>query len=93
MSRRKKKKSSVWPKIIIFVVVLVLAAVIFGRRGEDKPEETKWQTGSMLRIGDTQVDYREGMIYLNAVQEDYEQYYGSDIWKYAVYAHKYSRPY
>ena len=38
----------------------------------------------MLRIGDTQVDYREGMIYLNAVQEDYEQYYGSDIWKYAV---------
>ena len=38
----------------------------------------------MLRIGDTQVDYREGMIYLNAVREDYEQYYGSDIWKYAV---------
>ena len=38
----------------------------------------------MLRIGDSQVDYREGMVYLNAVQEDYEQYYGSDIWKYAV---------
>ena len=84
MSRRKNKKSSVWPKIIIFVVVLVLAAVIFGRKGEDKEKETVWQEGSMLRIGDTQVDYREGMVYLNAVQQDYEQYYGSDIWKYAV---------
>jgi len=84
MSRRRNKNRSVWPKIIIFVVVLVLSAIIFGRRGEEKPEETKWQEGSMLRIGDTQVDYREGMVYLNAVQEDYEQYYGSDIWKYAV---------
>ena len=84
MSRRRNKKSSLWPKIIIFIVVLVLAAVIFGRKGEDKEEETVWQAGSMLRVGDTQVDYREGMVYLNAVQEDYEQYYGSDIWKYAV---------
>lgn len=84
MSRRRNKKRSVWPKVLIFIVVLVLSAIIFGRRGEEKPEETKWQEGSMLRIGDTQVDYREGMVYLNAVQEDYEQYYGSDIWKYAV---------
>lgn len=84
MSRRRNKKSSVWPKIIIFVVILVLAAVIFGRKGEEKKEDTVWQEGSMLRIGDTQVDYREGLVYLNAVQEDYEQYYGSDIWKYAV---------
>ena len=38
----------------------------------------------MLRIGDSQVDYREGMVYLRAVQEEYEQYYGSDIWMYAV---------
>jgi len=84
MSRRRNKKKSVWPKIIIFVVILVLAAVIFGRKGEEKEEETVWTEGSMLRIGDTQVDYREGMVYLNAVQQDYEQYYGSDIWKYAV---------
>lgn len=84
MSRRRNKQSSIWPKIIIFVVVLVLAAIIFGRKGEEKKEETSWQEGSMMRIGDTQVDYREGMVYLNAVQEDYEQYYGSDIWKYAV---------
>ena len=84
MSRRRKKKSSVWPKIILFVVILVLAAVIFGRKGEEKEEETKWLEGSMLRIGNTQVDYREGMVYLDAVQQDYEQYYGSDIWKYAI---------
>lgn len=84
MSRRRNKKKSVWPKIIIFVVVLVLAAVMFGRKGEEKEKETVWTEGSMLRIGDTQVDYREGMAYLNAVQQDYEQYYGSDIWKYAV---------
>ncbi|MBP3567631.1 MAG: SurA N-terminal domain-containing protein [Lachnospiraceae bacterium] len=87
MSRRRSKKSSVWPKILIFVLILVLAAVMFGRKKEDKKEDTVWQEGSMLRIGDTQVDYREGMVYLNAVQEDYEQYYGSDIWKYAVDSH------
>ncbi len=84
MSRKRNKKSSVWPKIAIFVLVLVLTAVIFGRKGEEKQEETVWLEGSMLRIGENQVDYREGMVYLNAVQEDYEQYYGSDIWKYAV---------
>ncbi len=84
MSRRRNKKNSVWLKIALFVAVLVLAAVIFGRRGGEKKEETVWQEGSMLRVGTTQVDYREGMVYLNAVQEEYEQYYGSDIWKYAI---------
>lgn len=84
MSRRRNKKRSVWLKILIFIVILVLAAVIFGRKGEEKPEETVWQEGSMLRIGDTQVDYREGLVYLDAVRRDYEQYYGGDIWKYAV---------
>ena len=52
MSRRRNRKSSPWPKIVIFVAVLVLAAVIFGRKGENKEEETVWQTGSMLRVGD-----------------------------------------
>jgi len=84
MSRRRNKKKSVWPKILFFVVILVLAAVIFGRKGEEKEKDTVWTEGSMLRIGDTQVDYREGLVYLNAVQQDYEQYYGSDIWNYVV---------
>ena len=84
MSRRRNKKRPVWPKIIIFLVILVVAAIIFGPKEVKKEEETQWLEGSMLRIGDTQVDYREGMVYLNAVQKDYEQYYGSDIWKYAI---------
>ncbi len=84
MSRGRNRRTPVWPKLLLFVVLLIAAAVFFGRKTENKKEETIWQEGSMLRVGDTQVDYREGMIYLNAVQEDYEQYYGSDIWKYAV---------
>ena len=87
MNRRRKKKSFIWLKVLLFIVVLIVAALLFGRKEEtEKKEEkkTQWLEGSMLRIGDTQVDYREGMVYLNAVQQDYEQYYGSDIWKYAV---------
>lgn len=84
MAGRRKKKNTVWLKIALFIVIFVLAAVFFGRSGREKEEKTVWQEGSMLRIGDTQVDYREGMIYLNAVQEDYEQYYGNGIWDYAV---------
>ena len=86
MNRRRNKKKSVWPKILLFMVILVMAAFFFGHREEikEKEEKTQWLEGSMLRIGDTQVDYREGMIYLDAVQKDYEQYYGSDIWKYAI---------
>ena len=67
MSRRRSKKSSALPKILIFVLILVLAAVFFGRKNEDKDKETVWQEGSMLRSGDTQVDYREGMIYLTSL--------------------------
>ena len=85
MSRgRRNQKRAFWIKILIFVIIFVLAAVIFGRRDRNEEEETVWQEGSMLRIGDTQVDCREGMIYLDAVKKDYEQYYGSDIWQYAV---------
>lgn len=84
MSRRNNKKKSVLPKLVLFVVLFVLAAVFFGRKGDEKEKETVWQEGSMLRIADTQVDYREGMIYLDAVKQDYEQYYGSDIWKYEI---------
>lgn len=84
MNRRRKKKRRALPKLLGFIIILVAAAVFFGRSGEEKEKETVWLDGSMLRIGDSQVDYREGMVYLDAVQRDYEQYYGSDIWDYAV---------
>ena len=82
--KRNKKKRSIWPVLLLLAVVLVVIAVVFGRKEENEVKETVWQDGSMLRIADTQVDYREGIVYLDAVQTDYEQYYGSDIWKYAV---------
>lgn len=84
MSRRRNKKKSVLPKLMLLVVCLVLVAIFFGRKEKDKEKETVWQEGSMLRIGETQVDYREGMVYLDAVREEYEQYYGSDIWDYEI---------
>ena len=82
--KRKKKNKTIWLKVLLFFVIFITIAVIFGRSTEKKEQKTVWQEGSMLRIGDMQVDYREGLIYLNAVQKEYEQYYGNDIWKYAV---------
>ncbi len=88
MAGRRKKKHTGWLKTLIFILIfIVVALVLFGSSGKEREEATKWQEGSMLRVGDTQVDYREGMVYLDAVREDYEQYYGSDIWKYAVDSH------
>ena len=81
---RKKKNKTIWLKVLLFLAIFIVIAVIFGRSTEKKEQKTVWQEGSMLRIGDMQVDYREGLIYLNAVQKEYEQYYGNDIWKYAV---------
>ena len=85
MSRgRKRKKNTFWWKVLLFILILIAAAIFLGRSQEEKAKETVWQDGSMLRIGDLQVDAREGMVYLDAVQADYEQYYGSDIWNYVV---------
>lgn len=85
MARRTpKQKKSTFYKLLVFVVIFVAAGLFFIMQGQEETEETVWQNGSFLRIGDTQVDVREGMIYLDAVRADYEQYYGSDIWKYAI---------
>ena len=84
--RKKKTKKMLFLNLLLFLMVFVVIAVVVLRQDTEKRKEEKtvWQEGSMLRIGDTQVDYREGLIYLNAVQEEYEQYYGGDIWKYTV---------
>lgn len=82
--KRKNKKKILLLKAVLFFVIFVVIAVVLLRSTEEKEKQTVWQAGSMLRIGDTQVDYREGLIYLNAVQKEYEQYYGNDIWSYKV---------
>lgn len=90
MKRRRsrgRRRKSFWPWILLLVAIVAGVVVWFLNREEvteEKEKKTVWLEGSMLRIGDHQVDYREGMVYLDAVREDYETYYGSDIWKYAV---------
>ena len=88
-NREKKKRSTILAKLLVFVVIFIFAALFFVVREQEQTdkEKTNWQSGSFLRIGDVQVDYREGLVYLDAVREEYEQYYGSDIWEYAVDSH------
>ena len=43
-----------------------------------------WQEGSVVRIGDMQVDYREAMLYLQSTKEEYEAMYGKEIWQYEL---------
>ena len=43
-----------------------------------------WLEGSVVRIGDIQVDYREAMLYLQSTKEEYEAMYGEDIWQYEL---------
>ena len=88
MARRKgkKKKGTFFARLFVFLVIFVFAGLFFVMREQEETgkEKTNWQTGSFLRVGDTQVDYREGLVYLDAARADYEQYYGSDIWEYVV---------
>lgn len=82
MRKRNRKKHTVLPVLIL--LLLVIAGGVWLADPFDKGKTPKWRDGAMLRIGETQVDYREGLVYLHAVQEEYEQYYGNDIWQYAV---------
>ena len=43
-----------------------------------------WQEGRVVRIDDTQVDYREAMLYLQSTKEEYEAMYGEEIWQYEL---------
>lgn len=70
----------------LFAIILILVLTLSGCAVKKEEEGTKWAEGVYLRIGDTQVDYREGLVYLDATRRDYEQYYGSDIWSYVVNA-------
>ncbi len=51
---------------------------------EKKDDTVGWVDGAMLKVGEQQIDYREGLVYLDATKKDYEQYYGTDIWNYRI---------
>lgn len=79
---RKQKQNHRIAGTLLLCGILLLTGCGLLHRGEK--DETVWTEGSMLRVGNSQIDYREGLVYLQAVQEEYESYYGSDIWMYAV---------
>lgn len=66
---------------MLCAVLLVLCA---GCRNGNREQETVWRDGGLLRIGESQVDVREAYVYLFAVKEEYEQYYGDGIWSYVI---------
>ena len=49
-----------------------------------KGDTIKWNSEAFLRVGDTQIDYHEALVYLDAAKSDYEKYYGDAIWDYRV---------
>ncbi len=69
--------------ILLLIPLLLTGGCGFGKR-EEKNDGTKWAQGAMLRVGDLQIDYREGLVYLDATRKDYERYYGTDIWNYRI---------
>ena len=77
-----------------FVMAGILAMTGFGMTAcgdkekevssEKHSEKTMWEEGSIVRIGDIQVDYREALLYLQSTKEEYEVMYGVDIWQYQL---------
>jgi len=87
--RRVKRRSSFFSKFLVFLLFFAFAGLFFVMQERDggntpKAPKTQWQDGCFLRVGTSQVDSREALVYLHAAKTDYEQYYGSDIWTYVV---------
>ncbi len=71
----------------LFAILICFAVLTGGCQlfpAEKKEEVTGWTEGAMLKVGEQQIDYREGLVYLDATRKDYEQYYGTDIWNYRI---------
>ncbi len=68
--------------ILLCLTLLAGGCTIF--KQEEKEEKESWVEGAMLKVGDQQIDYREGLVYLDATRKEYEQYYGTDIWNYRI---------
>ena len=82
-------------KILRFVAAGMMACICLfstacGKGGDATITPTQsvgkngWQEGSVVRIGEIQVDYREAMLYLQSTKEEYEAMYGKDIWQYEL---------
>lgn len=69
-------------RTIAICLTLAFSLLLQGCLFKKDPEGTKWSDGVMMRIGNQQIDYREGLVYLDATRRDYERYYGTDIWTY-----------
>lgn len=82
--RRKKKKRGKLVLLVLMAAVLVLAGGYLRKHLPKNDKGTKWQEGCFLKVGDVQVDCREGMVYLDAAKSEYEKYYGEEIWDYPV---------
>lgn len=75
-----------------FVLCGVLAVALFANAGCDKANgldeaglnqgisEDEIQKGVVLRVGEKTISYDEVMFYVLCIKEQYEGYFGSDIW-------------
>ncbi len=70
--------------MIFLLLFILLAGGCSKVKNEENKEVTTFAEGEVLRVGDSQTDYHEALVYLDAVRRDYERYYGPDIWKYRV---------
>ncbi len=82
--RRKKKKNGKAVLLVLTAAALILAACCLWEHMSERDRKTQWQEGCFLKVGDVQVDIREGMVYLDAAKSEYEKYYGEEIWDYPV---------
>lgn len=71
-------------RILLFLVIFAGMLLFFVMRNQEKGQKPVWQTGSFLRVGDVQMDYREGLVYLDAAKNNYDKYYGEAIWDYVI---------
>ncbi len=68
----------------MLLVLMLLPGGCGALKREENKEETEWIEGAMLKVGDLQIDYREGLVYLDATRREYERYYGTGIWDYKI---------
>lgn len=72
-----------WYFFLLTAAFLAFTACRTGKH-EEKTNTENWPAGAMMKVGDTYVSSAEGLVYLDATRQEYEQYYGTDIWNYRI---------